>query len=145
MPSLVPHSKQLSSLVVGGMCAVAAFVVLAGTSGPLRSTPTGDDSAVGGTPTATCPAGTTETEDACVRVVRKVLPPLRPAAAPAPAAVAPAAPAPERVAPQPVRVRTAAPVAAPARTAEREDSEDREHEDSPEPREQEHEEDEHDD
>lgn len=78
------HRKLASSLTVGGMCAVAAFVTLAGTSGPVvaakgNGTTASDQTAA--VQTATCPAGTVETADACFRLVKAPTPPAQAAAA----------------------------------------------------------------
>ncbi len=73
MPHIVPTHKQAISVAVGTLCAVAAFAVLGSLSNPFAGTKVAHTQEVRPTPApvvaATCPPGTTETTDACERVV----------------------------------------------------------------------------
>lgn len=79
---LVARHPLVTSLIVGGMTAVAAFVTV---SGPLAAKPTGPRPAAQvqepstTTTAAPCPAGTVETADACLRTVTASPAPVPPA------------------------------------------------------------------
>jgi hypothetical protein len=73
MPHIVPTHKQAISVAVGTLCAVAAFAVLGGLTNPFTGAKVAHTQNLTPTPgpvvAATCPPGTTETADACERVV----------------------------------------------------------------------------